>query len=199
MLTYAVADGRLARNVATGVTLPRGGGQRREGQFLTLDELHRLAGAASGRYAELVTVLGLCGLRWGELAGLRAGDLLQIPGPGLRLQRAVLASSHDGSLYVDTLKGRRARTVPLPAEAQQIVDGWAAGKATDDWLFPAPHGGPLSESNWKRSIGWPHATAAIGRSTLRPHDLRHTSHPSGSVRAPTPRSSRGSWGTRRPR
>ena len=31
-----------------------------------------------------------------------------------------------------------------------------------------------SESNWKRSIGWSRATAAIGRPTLRPHDLRHT-------------------------
>jgi hypothetical protein len=39
----------------------------------------------------LVTVLGLCGLRWGELAGLQVGDLVQVPGKGLRLQRAVLA------------------------------------------------------------------------------------------------------------
>lgn len=147
---------------------------RREGQFLTLDELHDLACAATGRYAEVVTVLGLCGLRWGELAGLRVGDLVDVPGPGLRLQRAVLASSHDGSLYVDSLKGRRARTVPLPAGAREIVDRWAAGRAAEDWLFPAPRGGPLSESNWKRSIGWPRATTALGRPTLRPHDLRHT-------------------------
>ena len=174
MLAFAVADGRLARNVATGIPLPRGGRTRREGQFLTLAELHDLARAATGRYAELVTVLGLCGVRWGELAGLRVGDLVEIPGPGLRLQRAVLASSHDGSLYVDSLKGHRARTVPLPAEAREIVDRWAAERAADDWLFPAPQGGPLSESNWKRSIGWPRATTTIGRPTLRPHDLRHT-------------------------
>lgn len=49
---------------------------RREGQFLTLDELHALTSAATGQYAELVTVLGLCGLRWGELAGLRVGDVV---------------------------------------------------------------------------------------------------------------------------
>ncbi|MBM6405537.1 site-specific integrase [Phycicoccus sp. CSK15P-2] len=145
----------------------------REG-FLTLDELHALVTAATGRDADVVTVLGLCGLRWGELAGLQVGDVVQVPGPGLRLQRAVLASSHDGSLYVDSLKGRRARTVPLPAAAHEVVQRWADGRAADEWLFAAPEGGPLSESNWKRSIGWARATDAIGRPTLRPHDLRHT-------------------------
>ena len=174
MLAFAVADGRLAGDVAAGVPLPRGAKIRREGQFLTLDELHTLTDAATGRYAELVTVLGLCGLRWGELAGLQVGDLVQVPGQGLRLQRAVLASSHDGSLYVDSLKGRRARTVPLPSEAQAIIARGADGRAADGWLFAAPEGGPLSESNWKRSISWTRATSAIGRPTLRPHDLRHT-------------------------
>ena len=36
-----------------------------------------------------------------------------VPGPGLRLSRAVLASNGGGELYVDTLKNKRARTVPL--------------------------------------------------------------------------------------
>lgn len=174
MLAFAVSDGRLARNVAAGVPLPRGAKVRREGQFLTLEELHALSDAATGKYAELVTLLGLCGLRWGELAGLRRGDLVQVPGPGIRVQRAVLASSHDGSLYVDTLKGRRARTVPLPHEAQEIVARWAADAGPDEWLFAAPEGGPLSESNWKRSVGWTRATAGIARPSLRVHDLRHT-------------------------
>ena len=104
--------------------------------------------------------------------------------PGLRLQRAVLASSHDGSLYVDSLKGRRARTVPLPAAGHEVVQRWADGRAADEELFAAPEGGPLSESKWKRSIGWSPATAAIGRPTLRPHDLRHTG---GTARPPRQR------------
>ncbi len=63
MLAFAVADGRLARNVATGVPLPRGAKVRREGQFLTLDELHAMVTAATGRYADVVTVLGPHDLR----------------------------------------------------------------------------------------------------------------------------------------
>jgi hypothetical protein len=35
-------------------------------------------------------------------------------------------------------------------------------------------GGPLRESNWKRSVGWSAATAAVGLRGFRVHDLRHT-------------------------
>jgi hypothetical protein len=54
-----------------------------------------------------------------------------------------------------------------------IVDRWGAGKAPDAWLFDAPKGGPLRESNWKRSVGWSAATAAAGVPGFRVHDLRH--------------------------
>ncbi|WP_162529274.1 tyrosine-type recombinase/integrase [Segeticoccus rhizosphaerae] len=174
LLAFAVADGRLTRNVAAGVKVPAGGRSRREGEFLTLVELRELASACSGRYAETVLVLGLCGLRFGEFAGLQVGDRVSVPGPGLRLQRTVLAESDKGGLYVDTLKGHRARTVALPSEAAEVVARWAAGKPAAAWLFPAPNGGPLGESNWRRSLGWSTALASVGRPTLRPHDLRHT-------------------------
>jgi integrase len=73
-------------------------------------------------------VLALAGLRWGELAGLQVGDLVSVPGPGLRLSRAVLASEGGGALYLDTLKNNRARTVPLVVELVPIIDRWRAGK-----------------------------------------------------------------------
>lgn len=174
LLSYAVADGRIAVNPAALVKPPTGGQARREGQMLSVEELAALAEACHGRYGELVLVLGLQGLRWGELAGLQVGDRVAVPGPGLRLSRTVLASNGGGALYVDTLKNRRARTVPLVAAVVPIVQRWAEGKASDHWLFSAPEGGPLRETNWKRSVRWSEAVAAIGRSQLRVHDLRHT-------------------------
>jgi integrase len=75
---------------------------------------------------------------------------------------------------VDTLKTNRARTVPLVVDLVPIVDRWCSGKAPDAWLFHAPHGGPLRESNWKRSVSWSAATAAVGIPGFRVHDLRHT-------------------------
>jgi integrase len=174
ILGYAVADGRIYVNVAAAVKPPGGRSERREGQFLTVPQLYELHEACKGRYAELVLVLGFGGLRWGELAGLQVGDIISVPGRGLRLQRAVLMSGAGGELYVDTLKSKRARTVPLVDDVVPIIDAWAEGKGLDDWLFAAPGGGPMYEGNWKRSIDWTEATRAIRMPSLRVHDLRHT-------------------------
>ena len=126
-----------------------------------------LTAACTGRYRDVVPVLALAGLRWGELAGLQVGDRVSVPGPGLRLRRAVLASGGGGALYVDTLKNHRARTVPLVADLVPIVDRWSAGKdARTRGCSAAPGGGPLRESNWKRSVGWSAATAAAGAPRL---------------------------------
>jgi integrase len=171
VLAFAVADGRVQHNVAAVVRKPTSGRARREGQALTLQEVWALTEACKGRYRDVVPVLALAGLRWGELAGLQVGDRVSVPGPGLRLRRAVLASG-GGALYVDTLKNNRARTVPLALDLLPIVDRWGARKAPDAWLFGAPRGGPLQESNWKRSVGWSAATSAAGVPGFRVHDLR---------------------------
>lgn len=64
--------------------------------------------------------------------------------------------------------------MPLVAELHDLIDRRSAGRSATDWLFPAPEGGPLRESNWKRSIQWSQAVAQLGRPSLRVHDLRHT-------------------------
>src|SRR5215831_17875503 len=134
----------------------------------------RAHGCLRGPVPRCVPVLALAGLRWGELAGLQVGDRVSVPGPGLRLSRAVLAGGGGGALYVDTLKNHRARTVPLVAELVPIIDQWAAGKEPQAWLFAAPGGGPLRESNWKRSVGWRTAKVTAEVPDVRVHDLRHT-------------------------
>ena len=64
--------------------------------------------------------------------------------------------------------------MPLVAALVPIIDRWAAGKEPEAWLFAAPGGGPLRESNWKRSVSWRTATVAAGLAGFRVHDLRHT-------------------------
>ena len=174
ILAFAVADARVQHNVAAAAQKPTRGRARREGQALTSEELRALMAACRGRYRDIVPVLALAGLRWGELAGLRVSDRVSVPGPGLRSRRTVLASGGGGALYVDTLKNNRGRTVPLVVDLVPIVDRWSSGEAPDAWLFEAPRGGPLRESNWKRSVGWSAATAAVGLPGFRVHDLRHT-------------------------
>jgi integrase len=98
ILAFAVADARVQHNVAASVRKPTSGHARREGQALTLEELAKLTEACQGRYRDVVPVLALAPLRWGELAGLQVGDLVSVPGPGLRLRRAVLAGGGGGAL-----------------------------------------------------------------------------------------------------
>jgi integrase len=97
VLAFAVADARVQHNVAASVRNPTSGRARREGQALTLDELETLTEACKGRYRDVVPVLALAGLRWGELAGLQVGDRVSVPGPGLRLRRAMLAGGGGGA------------------------------------------------------------------------------------------------------
>ncbi|OIJ25224.1 tyrosine-type recombinase/integrase [Nocardioides luteus] len=195
LLDYAKEDQRVSSNVARQVKAPTAGRTRREGQHLTVAEVGLLAEECAvptdedgvpiagldangeqirNKYADLVKVLALGGMRWGEIAGLQVHDRVSVPGNGLRLKRAVLANSDTGELYVETLKGHRARTAPLVDELVPIIDRWCEGKKPGDWIFDAPQGGPLHERNWKRSIGWSKAVKKIDHPTLRVHDLRHT-------------------------
>ncbi len=97
-----------------------------------------LTEAYRGRYRDVVPMLALAGLRWGELAGLQVGDRVSVPGPGLRLRRAVLAGGGGGALYEDTLKNNRARTVPLVVDLVPIVDRWSDRKTPDAWCSDTP-------------------------------------------------------------
>jgi integrase len=74
VLAFAVADGRVQHNVAAVVRMPTSGRARREGQALALQELWALTQACKGGYRDVVPVLALAGLRWGELAGLQVAD-----------------------------------------------------------------------------------------------------------------------------
>ena len=141
LLAFAVQDGRVTVNVAAAVKPPTAGYAKREGQFLTREEIAALANACRSEYADVVWLLALAGLRWGELAGLKVGDRVKVPGEGLRLQRTVMSSKDRGALFEDSLKNRRSRTVPLVDDLVPIVDKWSAGKTNGDWLFNAPRVG----------------------------------------------------------
>ena len=174
VLDHAMADDRLTRNVARLVNQPRGGVQR-EGQGLTIEELHALAQACSGPWSDVVLLLGYNGLRWGELAGLQVGDHIVVSAPGLRVQRAVLSGS-GGHMFIDTLKNHHARTVPLPDPVVEIVDARCAGRATAKWIFPTTVETPLHEGNWKRSVHWENARRVggiTGASATRESESHH--------------------------
>jgi integrase len=173
ILGHAVADRRIRRNVAEPIK-PTKRGRKREPRFLTLNELHQLADATGDAGRDVVLVLGLTGLRWSELIALQVGDLVQVPGIGVRVQRATTGEKGGGKLETDEVKNYQARTIPLVEVLRPIVDRLSKGKARTELLFISPKGLPLRESNWKRAARWSKAIKKLGIAPFRVHDLRHT-------------------------
>ena len=81
--------------------------------------------------ADILLVLGLTGIRWGELSALRVRDVQQLPYPAFRISR----SKPDGQPVRTTTKGGGARTAPLAAEVWEIVEPLLNGRKPDAPLF----------------------------------------------------------------
>lgn len=167
LLSLAVRDGRLPRNPATGVRLPRV--VTPDKRFLTHAQVADLADAA-GEHGLAIRVLAACGLRYGELAALRVGrvDLLR-----RRLQIAESVTEVGGRVVFGTPKSHASRSVPLPRSIADDLAQHIAGKSADDFVFTAPRGGVMSLRNWRREVFNP-AARRVGLDGLTPHELRHT-------------------------
>ncbi|GAA2501188.1 tyrosine-type recombinase/integrase [Terrabacter carboxydivorans] len=167
ILAEAVKDGRISRNAASGVQLPRA--VRLEPRFLTAEEVGRLV-AAAGSNGLSVAVLAFCGLRFGELSALKVRRV------NLLRRRLVVAESVTevgGRLVWSTPKTNRTRTVPFPPALGPGIEALCVGKGPDDLLFTAPGGGAVRLGNWRHRVFDP-ACREAGLVNVRPHDLRHT-------------------------
>jgi integrase len=167
ILALAVRDGRISRNPAEGVRLPRA--RKAEKRFLTHEQVSALADA-SGEYRLVVLILAYCGLRYGELAALRVGrvDLLR-----RRLDIMESVTEVGGRLVTGTPKTHQQRSVPVP---RSLVDDLAvqmAGKSPDEYVFTTASGTVLRLMNFRRRC-FDRAAVDAGLDGLTPHELRHT-------------------------
>lgn len=167
ILALAVRDGRLARNPAEGVPLPRA--TKAEKRFLSHDEVARLSGAC-GEHALVIQVLAYCGLRYGELAALRVRrvDLMR-----RRLTVAESVTEVGGRAVFGDPKTHQHRSVPVPRVLADQIAEYIAGKGPDDLVFTSPEGAVLRLMNFRRRVFDP-AARSVGLVGLTPHELRHT-------------------------
>ena len=137
VLSLGVRDGRLARNPADRVPLPRAG--KREQVFLTIEQVDQLAEAA-GDYRAAILFLAYTGARFGELAALRVRrlDLLH-----RRAEIVEAVAEVQGRAVFSTPKTHQVRTVPIPRFVVEDIAQLTAGKAPDDFVFATPKGGLL--------------------------------------------------------
>jgi integrase len=176
MLDLAVRDGRLPRNAAVGVRLPRA--EKGEPVFLSHRQVELLAEACQGYEQLFVRVLAYTGLRWGEATAVRVRrvDLLK-----RRIEVVHTAIELDGQMTYGTPKTRQRRSVPLPRSLVDALAEHIAGKGPEDLVFPTPRGDVMRNHNFRSRVFVP-AAASIGMQGMTPHDLRHTP-PSLAVQA----------------
>lgn len=167
ILQSAMLDGRLARNPAVSIKLPRTKGK--EKRFLTHEQVAALAEAA-GEDRLVIEVLAYCGLRFGELAALRVRDIDFLR---RRLCIEQSATEVDGVMVFGTPKSHQQRLVPVRPSLLEPLARKCEGKGTDDLVFTAPRGGVIFLRNWRKRVFDPAADAA-GLTPLSPHELRHT-------------------------
>jgi integrase len=167
MLDLAVRDGRLPRNAATGVRLPRAA--KGEPVFLTHTQVEQLAEACID-YELFVRVLAYTGMRWGEAAAVRVRrlDLMK-----RRIEVVHTAVELNGEMTYGTPKTHQRRSVPVPRSLVDALAEHVAGKGPEDLVFATPRGDVMRNHNFRSRVFAP-AAAFIGMPGLTPHDLRHT-------------------------
>jgi integrase len=167
-----VDAGLIAQSPCRRIALPRV--EREERRFLTPTEIGALAEAIDPRYRAMVIFDAYCGLRLGELAGIRRSRVDLLHG---QVRVTEIAVEVKGELLFGPPKTRAGyRKVPLP---RFVADEMAAHLDTygdpdpEALVFVGADGGALRANGW-RARHWRPAIKAAGLEPLRPHDLRHT-------------------------
>ena len=154
-------------NPADGVQLPRK--VVSEKTALTHEQVHALA-ESSEELRAMVYALAYGGLRYGECAALRCGDVDVVSGR-LVVSRSVTAVAKLGMVETDT-KTHQVRKVPLPRFAMDLVAKQIKGRQRTELVFPHIDGGWMPR-DWF-ALRLEKACAATGLTGITPHTLRHT-------------------------
>ena len=138
---------------------------------LTADQLSaffqeaRDSGVYELYYLDLAT-----GLRRGELLGLKWTDI-DLDRGVLKIQRAI--SRQNGKVVEAPLKTKNAyRTLPLSADAIDVLVQQRRKTSNSEWVFPSPTGGPMSPDSVLHMLH--RVLKRAGLPKVRFHDLRHT-------------------------
>ncbi|SCL38790.1 Site-specific recombinase XerD [Micromonospora rhizosphaerae] len=141
----------------------------------TIAQVYALADAMPARFAALIIVAALSGLRWGELAALRRCDV-DLDAATVRVPRK-LAALKDRLEFGPPKSAAGVRVVALPAAAVEALREHLAEHVEDGpeaLIFTGAKGAPLRSGNFGRAVKWTKTVASLGLSGFHFHDLRHT-------------------------
>lgn len=183
VLAEAEEEGLIDRNPCR----MRGAGKPppvREREALTIDELVRYVAAMPESLRMVVLLAGWCGLRSGEVRGLRRCDIERVTLGGepvlmVHVRQAVSRIYPEGRLvwHVGPPKtSAGTRSVVVPPHLTEAIEAWLSSLPEgppEQLLFPARDGvTPLHDSVLRKAHR--KGAEAIGRPGLTVHDLRST-------------------------
>ena len=167
-LKLAIEQRLIARNPADGCALPKA--EHKEMQTLPVEQLTSFlreakdSGVFALYYIDLTT-----GLRRGELLGLKWSDI-DLKNGDLRVRRQI--GRINGKIMEMPLKTKNAyRTLPLSADAIDVLMQQRRKTGNSEWVFPSPTGGPLSPDSVLHMLH--RVLKRAGLPKVRFHDLRH--------------------------
>ena len=168
-LNLAIEQRLILTNPADACALPKL--EHREMKTLPVEQLTSFlreakeSGVFEMYYIELAT-----GLRRGELLGLKWSDI-DLEHGSLRVQRQI--ARIDGEIVEAPLKTKNAyRTLPLSADAIDVLKTQKKKCGNSQYVFPSPTGGPISPDSVLHMLH--RVLKRAGLPIVRFHDLRHT-------------------------
>lgn len=164
----AVRDRLVSWNPCEGIRLPEA--RPNDPTPLTVRQVAALVAVLPAlRDRLMVQVLAFGGLRFSELAGLRARDVKR---DHLYLMHAVTYPKGGGYLLKD-LKNHESRPVPLPPSVMADLLAYTRLMAPDVFVFGTSAGTPIERGNWAERVLDP-ALSRAGLPRITPHAFRDT-------------------------
>jgi integrase len=171
ILNGAVREGRIGRNVALGIKLPKI--PRTEAAYFEPEVVERIALSVGEPYDLFVRLLGKLGPRYGEAAALRRRSVNLL---ARRLTVEESLAEVSGRLEFGSTKTHAMRKLPLPPSLAAAFERHLeerVGAAADALLFTSPKGKPLRYGNFMRTV-WKPTLLELGLPDVGIHVLRHS-------------------------
>ena len=144
---------------------------RREMRFLEPGDVHHLAETIDPHFRVLILTAAGTGLRWGELAGLKAERLDMLRKSLIVVETLTEVRGTLASAPPKTAASRRS--VALPAFLVEELAHHLADQPTEGPVFRSSDGGPLRRTNFRSRYWLPAVRSSVGE-PCRFHDLRHS-------------------------
>ncbi len=169
VLNYAVENDWLGRTPCRGIQLPAV--ERRETHSVTPEDVAVIAAAMGPRFEAMAWIGVVTGLRWGEVAGLRVGDV-DVLARTIEV-RAQVTRGKGGRAVLSTPKSEAGnRVLSIPSELAELLGAHMAEHSVtaadaNAYLFPSLAGGPLDYADWRLRV-WVPAVIAAGFQAQKP-------------------------------